>query len=152
MVPAAPRYLGHAGLLPQIACLLTALVGDDTWRINALMMAHTYAALIFTFLGGLWWGIAAAGSARQGETPDWVYWAAIAPSLIALATFLPLWLIGVIWIGPMLLILGLCISLTPLVDKRLGEYTPVWWLKLRWPLSVRLGGLSIILGVIAWGL
>jgi hypothetical protein len=151
-MPNTARYLGHAGLLPQIACLIAMLVADETWRFNALMLAHTYAALIFTFLGGLWWGIAAAGSAQGRSVPDWLYWAAIAPSLVALASFIPLWLIGLTWIGPMLLLLGLCLMASPLVDKRLTDFAPEWWLKLRWPLSVRLGGLSVILGIIAWGI
>lgn len=151
-VPAVPRYLGHAGLLPQIACLIAVLVADETWRFNALMLAHVYAALIFSFLGGLWWGLAAAGEVQGKQTPDWVYWAAIAPSLIALATLVPLLLLGLSYSGPMLLALGLCLMLTPLVDKTLAAYTPPWWLKLRWPLSVRLGGLSLILGIIAWGI
>ena len=139
-VPAVPRYLGHAGLLPQIACLIAVLVADETWRF------------IFSFLGGLWWGLAASGEVQGKQTPDWVYWAAIAPSLIALATLVPLLLLGLSYSGPMLLALGLCLMLTPLVDKKLTEYTPPWWLKLRWPLSVRLGGLSLILGIIAWGI
>lgn len=152
MVPVVPRYLGHAGLLPQIACLVAVLVADETWRFNALMVAHIYAALIFSFLGGLWWGLAASGEVQGKPTPNWVYWAAIAPSLIALATLVPLLLLGLSYSGPMLLVLGLCLILSPLVDKKLTEYAPPWWLKLRWPLSVRLGGLSLILGIIAWGI
>lgn len=151
VVPAVPRYLGHAGLLPQIACLVAVLVADETWRFNALMVAHIYAALIFSFLGGLWWGLAASGEVQGKPTPNWVYWAAIAPSLIALATLVPLLLLGLSYSGPMLLLLGLCLILSPLVDKKLTGYAPPWWLKLRWPLSVRLGGLSLILGIIAWG-
>lgn len=152
VVPAVPRYLGHAGLLPQIACLVAVLVADETWRFNALMVGHIYAALIFSFLGGLWWGLAASGEVQGKPTPNWVYWAAIAPSLIALATLVPLLLLGLSYSGPMLLLLGLCLILSPLVDKKLTEYAPPWWLKLRWPLSVRLGGLSLILGIIAWGI
>lgn len=151
-VPMMPRYLGHAGLLPQIACLIAVLVADDTWRFNALMLAQSYAALIFSFLGGLWWGLAAAGEAHGQKTPNWIYWAAIAPSLIALASLGPLMLLGLSYSGTMLMILGVCLMASPLVDKKLVDFAPKWWLSLRWPLSVRLGGLSIILGVIAWPL
>ena len=47
------RLLGYAGLLPQAAAFVAVLKdGPEKW--TALAMAFGYAALIFSFLGGVW--------------------------------------------------------------------------------------------------
>ena len=145
-VPAPARLLGLAGLLPQMAATLLVVGGPLEWRFTALALAFAYAALILSFLGGLWWGLAAA--ARQ--VPDWLYWAAVAPSLFALATCIP-WSIGTDWPGPSLVTLGLAILACLLVDVRLDRMgiAPRWWLGLRLPLSIGLGTLSIVAGIAA---
>ncbi len=153
---AAPRLLGFAGLLPQGACLLAVLLGGPEWRFAALGIAWAYAALIFSFLGGLWWGLAAASAVRGGDMdaadahsePSWIYVAAVLPSLIALVTFLP-WIWGMAWPGPSLLLLGICLAASPLIDVKLGGITPHWWMSLRWSLSLGLGGLTLVLGFLA---
>ena len=80
-------------------CLLGG--GPDV-RFTALSVGYGYAALIFSFLGGVWWGLAAMGGAR---TPGWVWVAAVVPSLLALATAWP-WATGGTWPGPSLIVLG----------------------------------------------
>jgi NhaP-type Na+/H+ or K+/H+ antiporter len=47
--------LGFAGLLPQIAALLALLVLGPRWHGAAVIVAFAYAALILSFLGGMWW-------------------------------------------------------------------------------------------------
>ena len=145
-VPAPARLLGLAGLLPQLAATLLVVGGPLEWRFTALALAFAYAALILSFLGGLWWGLAAA--ARQ--VPDWLYWAAVVPSLFALATCIP-WSVGTDWPGPSLVALGLGILASLSVDFRLARMgiAPRWWLGLRIPLSVGLGTLSLIAGLAA---
>ncbi len=145
-VPAPAKLLGLAGLLPQAAAALLVVGGPLEWRFTALALAFAYAALILSFLGGLWWGLAAA--ARQ--VPGWLYWAAVVPSLFALATCIP-WSIGTDWPGPSLVALGLAILASLLVDFGLDRtgIAPRWWLGLRIPLSVGLGGLSLIAGIAA---
>lgn len=141
-LPKSLRQLGYAGLLPQVAALLVALDGRD-WRWTALAVGFGYAALIFSFLGGVWWGI---GVARD-DAPGWIFAVAVAPSLIALAAYLP-WIGGYTWPGPSLLVIGACLLLTPLVDRAIG-FLPAGWLELRLRLSLGLGTMTLALGVLA---
>lgn len=140
-VPPLARALGLAGLLPQMAALAIVASGDPRWTFSALSLAYAYAALILSFLGGLWWGLAA----RAGDAaPGWLWLAAVVPSLVALSTAIP-WAIGAEWPGPSLVLLGLALIAALAVDLRLVRLglAPRWWLKLRTPLSVGLGILSI---------
>lgn len=138
----AARALGYAGLVPQIICIALILIGHE-WRYSALAGGFAYAAAIFSFLGGVWWGQALAA----GRTGAAAYGVAVLPSLIAVALFLP-WTFGWEWPGPALLYLGALIALSPLIDRALGLATRDF-LKLRWQLSLGLGGLTIALGLLA---
>ena len=152
--PAGPLWLGGAGLLPQGAALLAALWGGPEWHYAALAIGYGYAALIFSFLGGLWWGIAAAASARGETAPGWLWVAAVSPSLIALLTYMP-WVFGDPWPGPSLILLGIAIMVSPLIDRSIaGKYpgwTPPWWMPLRFTLSLGLGAATLLLGIVAHG-
>lgn len=140
-VPTLARALGFAGLLPQLAALALVASGDPRWSFSALSLAYAYAALILSFLGGIWWGLAARAGA---DAPGWLWVAAVVPSLVALATAIP-WAIGAEWPGPSLVLLGLALIAALAVDLRLVRLglVPGWWLALRTPLSVGLGILSI---------
>lgn len=134
--------LGLAGLLPQLAALMAVVHGGPAaW--TALAVAFGYAALIFAFLGGIWWGVALG----QPLVPRWGYAVGTLPSLIALALWFP-WMVGWPWPGPQLVWLGLMIAGSPLIDRALG-FAPPGWLALRWQLSLGLGGLSVAIGVLA---
>lgn len=139
------RLLGLAGLLPQLIAVLFLLDGSGM-RWIATAGGYGYAALIFSFLGGLWWAIAMLNR----DAPDWIYAAAIAPSLIALGTFLP-WTWGWSWPGPSLVVLSICLLASPLVDRAIAQTVrlPEGWLALRWQLSLGLGGLTAILALSA---
>ena len=147
--PAAlPRLavgLGYAGLLPQIAVLCLILVGGAEWRFAALSVAFAYAALIYSFLGGVWWGLAARSPA---DAPRWIWVISVVPSLIALACAWP-WAVGGDWPGPSLIVLGVAIMSSILVDLALARagLTPARWLSLRIPLSLGLGGLALASGL-----
>ncbi len=146
-VPPLPRWLGLAGLLPQFACLLALCAGPETWRYAALAIAWGYAALIASFLGGLWWGIAAS-RLREGErVPAWLWIAAILPSLIALATYLP-WVFGAEWPGPSLVVLALVLVGSLWVDRRIAPSAPAWWMGLRVPLSLGLGAATLLIALV----
>jgi hypothetical protein len=141
-VPPAALWLGYAGLLPQaIAIVLVVQGGSLSWI--ALASSYAYAALIFSFLGGVWWGQALAHPA----VPRRAFAVAVLPSLIGLALFLP-WTFGSEWPGPSLLWLGLLLCLSPLVDRKLGLGGSEW-MTLRWRLSMGLGGLSVALALLA---
>jgi len=138
----AARVLGYAGLLPQILCVAMIVAGHE-WRFAALAGGFAYAAAIFSFLGGVWWGQAL--SSARATTGSYVL--AVLPSLLAVALFLP-WTFGWDWPGPALLYLGALILASPLVDRALGHAAPDF-LRLRWHLSIGLGGLTIGLGLLA---
>ena len=135
--------LGAAGLLPLLA-VLVVLAGDfDTdLRRTALTIGHGYAALILSFLGGLWWGLAAASA---GRAPAWVWGAAVVPSLVA---FFPLagMALGLIGVKLALGLTGMGLILALLIDHMLVTrgLAPGWWMSLRMPLSLGLGGMSLM--------
>jgi hypothetical protein len=154
-----PLILGAAGLLPQGAAVLAAAFGGPKLYYTALAIGYAYAVLIFSFLGGLWWGLAAGGAARVGigatrgeKVPGWLWVAAVCPSLIALLSFMP-WVYGHPWPGPSLILIGLCIAASPLIDGKIVAHpaipTPPWWMRLRWALSLGLGSATLALGLIA---
>ncbi|WAC59732.1 DUF3429 domain-containing protein [Brevundimonas sp. SL130] len=145
-LPPLARILGFAGLLPQAAAVAVLIFGGPDVRFAALSLAYAYAALIFSFLGGVWWGLAATARA---QAPRWVWIAAVAPSLLALATVWP-WASGQTWPGPSLIVLGVCLAASLTVDLRLkaAGLTPQGWLALRAPLSLGLGALTLAAGLI----
>nr|WP_137678595.1 DUF3429 domain-containing protein [Parerythrobacter lutipelagi] len=140
-VPTEAHWLGYAGLLPQLLAVAGAL-HEGEWRWMAQAAGFAYAALIFSFLGGIWWGQAITSK----RPPKWVFAISVIPSLIALALFLP-WVMGWNWPGPSLLWLGLLIALSPIVDRRLGLSAP-GFMRLRVHLSIGLGALTIVLGAV----
>jgi Protein of unknown function (DUF3429) len=143
ILPRAALRFGFAGLLPQaIALFLVATDAEQRW--SALAVGYAYAALIFSFLGGVWWGQAIA----MKTAPSWIYAVAVTPSLIALATYVP-WVIGAAWPGPSLIVLGICLILSPLIDRAIGRGVslPDGWMRLRIMLSTGLGALTLLL---AW--
>jgi hypothetical protein len=148
-VPGTPRWLGLAGILPQLACLAYVWSGDGEWAGNARLAGGLYAGLILSFLGGMWWGIAAAAPAAEGRgVLGWVWVAAVTPSLLAFGA-------GLWWIArpeqpqPALAALAFALLASPMVDLRLKAMglTPRWWMTLRWPLSLALGSCTALL---AW--
>lgn len=138
----ASRWLGYAGLLPQVICLALALSGHE-YGYSAIAGGFAYAAAIFSFLGGVWWGQALA----NGKSDAGAYFVAVLPSLLSVALFLP-WTFGWEWPGPALLYLGVLIALSPLVDRALG-YAKKGFLRLRIQLSAGLGALTVALGFVS---
>lgn len=141
-LPRSARQLGYAGLLPQAICAVYVIDGGK-WQWTAQAIAFGYAALIFSFLGGLWWGI---GLTRE-DAPRWIFGAAVMPSLLALAAYAP-WIIGWEWPGPSLIAVGVLLIVSPLVDGMIGGLANEW-LSLRLRLSLGLGGLTTLIGFFA---
>lgn len=136
--------LGVAGVLPQIVALWACRL--ETTRYQGLAAGYFYAALILSFLGGIWWGIAASKPAA----PRWLYVAAVVPSLVAFASGVR-WMTGDTWPGPSLWVLGAAIVLAALVDWRLFALGLIddRLLRLRVGLSLGLGAPTLILAAIA---
>ena len=144
--PPLPRRavaLGFVGLLPQVAALWATRV--DATRFIGLAAGYFYAALILSFLGGIWWGIAAS---RPGA-PRWLPVAAVVPSLVAFASGIP-WMTGGDWPGPSLAVLGLALMATALVDwvLRRRDLIDARLFKLRLALSLSLGALTLLLAAV----
>ena len=125
--------------MPQILCLGLTVSGHE-YAYTAMAGGFAYAAAIFSFLGGVWWGQAI----QSGRAGAGTYLIAVLPSLIAVALFLP-WSFGWEWPGPALLFLGILILGSPAVDRALG-YAQNDFMRLRMILSTGLGGLTIALG------
>ena len=145
-MPIYVRWLGFLGLAPQAAALYLVLTGEPRYLFSAQAMAFAYAVVIFSFLGGLWWGLAAAAK----DPPRWLWLAAVCPSLLALATCIP-WATAGAWPGPSMIALGVMLVGSLAVDRELvaSKIAPLWWMTLRAPLSVGLGGLTILIGALA---
>ena len=134
--------LGLAGLLPQAICLAAvAHGGPERWI--ALAAGCFYAAIILSFLGGMWW----MAALLSGLCAGWVYGVAVLPSLIGFAALLP-WTVGWSWPGPSLVVLALALLASPLIDRTLGRHIalPPGWLRLR---MVMAGGLGLMTLLIA---
>lgn len=144
-IPPIARLLGLSGLLPQLGAVALLLSGDPQSRFSALAIAYAYAAIILSFLGGLWWGLAA----RTDSPPRWLWFASVAPSLIALVTAWP-WMVGLRWPGPSLVVLGVSLIGALLVDRALvrAGIAPPGWMALRVPLSLGLGVLTILAAIL----
>ena len=142
LAPAA-RMLGYAGLLPLIGCA-AGLVLLPTHRALLLDAGFGYAALIFSFLGGLWWG----QSVARGKASPALFTIAVLPSLIAWGLML-LRLLG--WTTEAaLLVLGAAILLSPIVDLALTrkQQSVNGWIALRLQLSTGLGALTLALALL----
>ena len=141
-LPTPVRLLGPAGILPQAICVAMAVFLPEH-RILAGIAGGLYAALILSFLGGLWWMEALVRGDRRA-TP---YVVAVLPSLIGWAAWLAP-LVGLMGMAGALMVLGIVILISPVADKAIGRLAsemPGWW-RLRWVLSIGLGGLTLLLG------
>jgi hypothetical protein len=142
-VPAAAAALGGAGLLPPALAIAARLTaggqGDVQLGDFAMLVGLQYVSLILSFLGGLWWGIAAARLPGNRVAP----WLAVAvlPSLVALG----LHILSNWFPGPSVVLLALALLATLPVDRRLvGDgLAPRWWMRLRVPLSCGLAVLTL---------
>jgi hypothetical protein len=90
----------------------------------------------------LWWGLAAAAGERA---PRWLWAAAVVPSLWAFAT-LGLVVLGLLAVEAALALTGAGLWLALFVDRALVAQglAPRWWMALRLPLSLGLGGLALL--------
>ena len=96
-LPKAAFVAGYAGLLPQVIAAAMVLSGME-YRWTGLAAAYGYAAFIFSFLGGMWWGLAVT-TRNNYVSANGIFALAVAPSLLSLATYLP-WIWGWEWPGP----------------------------------------------------
>lgn len=138
--------LGFSGLLPQLAIAGAALILPQGGAIRAALPlgALIYGGAILSFLGGIWWGFAM----RRREHQAGLAALSVLPSLVA-AAVLALSLFGDA--GWLCVALGSAIMLTLPVDRHLAATgdAPEGWMRLRIPLSLGLGTLTILVGALA---
>ena len=131
-----PQWLGFSGLLPMSAFL----IGLWFWpqlTDQLVFMAMLYVGAIFSFLGGIQWGLAVtAESADDPQEPFALRLVVgVTPSLI---TFVALVMPPVY--GGLLLIAGLWLLLLFEWQRRASSPLPDWYLPLRMNLTVLLSG------------
>ncbi|MEK0417966.1 MAG: hypothetical protein RI949_1972 [Pseudomonadota bacterium] len=129
------QRLGYAGLIPFVlGAALVWVVSDEAYPYVTLALS-AYGAVIVSFLGGIYWGV--AFQQAQPQPRLWVW--GVVPSLLA-------------WVGVMMppesgmVVLGAVLLLCYAVDRRL--YPPLGlsrWLVLRFRLSA-VAALSCFLG------
>lgn len=139
------RWLGFSGLIPQISLAAIAIGGPASAGPAASGLALSYAALILSFNGGTWWGLVSRSHAPVRGS---VWLAAIAPSLIAFAA-ISAWAIGG---SPelSLFVIGAALIGALGFDYRLeaNGLCPRGWLRLRTPLSLWLGGITLLIAIV----
>lgn len=130
--------------MPQLLLAATAAVGPSNFALLAGGLALSYAALILSFVGGAWWGLVS-----RSRTPvrGLVWVAAVAPSLIAFAAII---LVALGLAPPLgLLMVGTALIGTLAFDHVLASQglCPLGWIRLRTPLSLGLGSLTLLSAV-----
>jgi hypothetical protein len=139
-LPRAALALGVGGLVPFIGLAGLSAVASPMEAAQAESWLVLYAVTIVSFLGGTRWGLASAG---MGPGPTF-------PSL-ALSVLPPLWAWATVLIGPptdlWMLVVGLIawFGADVLLSRQGGA--PVWWLKLRLPLTI-VGALSLVIAAL----
>ncbi|KAI9190001.1 hypothetical protein H9P43_001434 [Blastocladiella emersonii ATCC 22665] len=84
-VPAVPKYLGLAGLLPFLATTLGAYTCVPTDILGYQLLQATYGASILSFMGAIHWGSAMAGTGSPA-TANKRYLISVVPSLAGFAS------------------------------------------------------------------
>ena len=139
------RTLGFAGLLPQFAAVWLSWHGRPEFGPGpGHQFAYIYGALILSFVGGMWWGVAMRRTTGQNRLVT----IAVMPSLVAFFIAFAFSLYGGTFRIP-LFVLGAALILTLPIDRHLfhtGE-APIGWMALRVPLSIGLGVLTILAGL-----
>ncbi|MCD8503994.1 MAG: DUF3429 domain-containing protein [Burkholderiaceae bacterium] len=79
-IPLSVLLPGLAGLIPFVALSLSEVMALGLPPVISLLAFNTYGAVILSFVGAIWWGLAAA---TQKKAPKCImfYWSVI-PALI----------------------------------------------------------------------
>lgn len=139
-----PVALGAAGLLPSLACVTLAVVEPET-RAAAVIVGGGYAALILSFLGGMWW----MQALLRSDGRWWPYLLAVAPSLIGWGALLAA-VVRAVPPAAALMALAVALLASPLGDREIGPLlreVPAWR-RLRLTLSGGLGALTLLLALL----
>jgi hypothetical protein len=127
-IPRPALLLGAAGLLPSFAMPVMLAAGDSAAAF-ALQAGPAYGALIASFIGGAWWGLA-ANKAEGAVLTRWL--------VLSVLPMLAAWVALLLPPQAGLLMLAVIFALLPLADRaaQAGALAPDWWWRLRLPLSL----------------
>jgi hypothetical protein len=127
-IPRPALLLGAAGLLPSLAMPVMLASGDGAAAF-ALQAGPAYGALIASFIGGAWWGLA-ANKAEGAVLTRWL--------VLSVLPMLAAWVALLLPPQAGLLMLAVIFALLPLADRaaQAGAMAPDWWWRLRLPLSL----------------
>jgi hypothetical protein len=127
-IPRPALLLGAAGLLPSLA-MPVMLASNDGAAAFALQAGPAYGALIASFIGGAWWGLA-ANKAEGAVLTRWL--------VLSVLPMLAAWVALLLPPQAGLLMLAVIFALLPLADRaaQAGALAPDWWWRLRLPLSL----------------
>lgn len=145
-LPTPVRLLGLSGVLPQVLCLGAVLFERGSPSANGLAaLGLAYAALILSFLGGLWW----MAALQRGVTAAGPYVVAVMPSLLGWVALFPV-AFDFDNVRSALGFVGVLLLLSPLVDRYLGRSIPLpaGWVRLRVMMGGGLGLLTIALALV----
>jgi len=78
-IPAMAVRLGVAGLLPFVVGAALCFLPDPAWRAFGMQQLLTYAAILLSFMGAVYWGVALGESTRAPS----LYVASVLPALVA---------------------------------------------------------------------
>jgi len=117
----------------------------NSYQSAGLAAGCFYAAIILSFLGGLWW----MAALLSGETRAWIYLVSVVPSLAGWAALLPL-IFEWPWPSPSLIALGLLLLASPIVDATLSRHiaVPQGWLRLRVVMAVGLASATLAMAIV----
>lgn len=145
-IPLPAIILGSAGVVPLALGVIMAAVTPDVFGLPLIRIAIVYAAVILSFLGGMYWGMASSALvARPGasEPPGILGWSVVPALLGWIAAFLPppvgASALAVMFIAVLLL------------DRRcvLLRYVPGWWMRLRIGLTAAMVVVLLLLAVVS---
>ena len=133
-VPRPAIWLGLTGILPSLAAIV-AMVAWPAAQDVATSAALTYGAMVASFVGGTWWGLAALKA--PPEALSRYLQLAIMPTLVA-------WLAVLVQPATGFAVLAVLFIVLPPTDRRLqaAGITPGWWLAQRRPLSFAMAALQ----------
>ena len=83
-----PQVLGYCGLIPFIFSII-CIIFIPSKSIFFINISFSYGAIILTFVGAIYWGIAIKNSTKKGKVKDvnLMYIWSIIPSLLSLSFF-----------------------------------------------------------------
>ena len=140
-IPRLPLWLGLGGLVPFWIAGVGIWIVAAPWALLLLYAQLAYAALITSFLGAVHWGVVLGRAAALAEphldprAPTMLVWGVV-PALAAWVIILGTPFVGVVWLGPLLMIVLLATAYFADIQAANAGLMPPWYLRLRKILTI----------------